>query len=32
MNDGSNNNNNPLPKDDIKRKVELKPQRKIDKI
>ena len=32
MNDGSNNNNNPLPKDDIKRKIELKPQRKIDKI
>lgn len=32
MNDGSNNNNNPLPKDDIKRKLELKPQRKIDKI
>ena len=31
MNDGSNNNN-PLPKDDIKRKIELKPQRKIDKI
>jgi hypothetical protein len=32
MNDRSNNNNNPLPKDDIKRKIELKPQRKIDKI
>jgi hypothetical protein len=32
MNDGPNNNNNPLPKDDIKRKIELKPQRKIDKI
>lgn len=32
MNDGQNNNNNPLPKDDVKRKLELKPKRNTTKI
>lgn len=32
MNDGPNNNNNPLPKDDVKRKIDLKPKRNTTKI
>ena len=32
MNNEQNNNNNPLPKDDVKRKLELKPKRNTTKI